>query len=226
MSAMCQILERTCFKSMFGSYDSFMFAHAGAPPFTVLPRAFTGFSFRPHLTFLFPVGVILRHHSRADEDRDWIADAVQTEGGPGPHQSRWPPQASDLLVHRRDCPLVCHRCWTGHDAQELLHGEERFCCSHYLELRDTMLLQKDENLSEKCYFPLLHVNTGVFFMSDPEMSQNWEWCLWTLKKCIIYYRCLRCKRWNMLISLSTITETVAALRLLLLKFLWINVQKL
>lgn len=138
---------------MFVSYDSFTFAHAGAPPFTVLPRAFTGFPFRPHLTFLFPVGVILRHHSRADEDCDWIADAVQTEGGPRPHQSRGPPQASDLLVHRRDCPVVCHRCWTGHDAQELLHGEERFRCSHYLELRDTMLLQKDENFSEKCYPP-------------------------------------------------------------------------
>lgn len=153
---------------MFGSDDS-EFAHAGAPPSTVLPRAFTGFSFRLRVTFLSSVGVILRHRSRADEDRDWIADAVQTEGGPGPHQSRGPPQASDLLVHRRDCPVVCHRCRTGHDTQELLHGEERFCCSHYLELRDTMLLHKDEKLSGKCYPPTDTASRqhGVFFYVQP-----------------------------------------------------------
>lgn len=54
---------------MFGSYDS-VFAHAGAPPSAVVPRAWTGLLFQLHLTFLFAVGVILRHHSRADEDRD------------------------------------------------------------------------------------------------------------------------------------------------------------
>lgn len=158
---------------MIGSYDS-VFAHVGAPPSTVLPRAFVGLSFRLHLTLLFSVGVILCHHSRADEDRDWITDAVQIEGGSGPHQSRGPPHSSDLLVHRRDCPVVRHRCRTGHDAEELFHGEERFRCSHHLELRDTVLLQKDENLSEKCYPPtvtLSHQHRSIFYVRSWNVSK-------------------------------------------------------
>lgn len=112
--------------------------------------------------FPFSVGVIMRHHSRADEDRDWVADAVQTEGGPGPHQSRGPPQASDLLVHRRDCPIVFHRCRTGHDAQELLRGEERFCCSHYIELCSS---RKMKAFHRNVILPLLH--RSIFYV--------WPW---------------------------------------------------
>lgn len=211
---------------MLGSYDS-VFAHAGATPYTVLPQAFIGFSFWLSLTFPFTVGVILCRHSWADEDRDWIADAVQTEGGPGPHQSRGPPQASDLLVSRRNCPVVFDRCRTGHDAQELLRGEERFCCSHYIDW-DTMLQQKNENLSEKCY-PSTVTPSCQHRCIDPKMSQNWDWCLPTLNKFLIYYKCWR---WDMLrlISLSTNTERDATLWILFfnraLKFLWINVQKL
>lgn len=112
--------------------------------------------------FLFSVRVILRHHSRADEDRDWIADTVQAEGGPGPHQSRGPPQTCDLMVHRRDPSAVCYWRWTGHDAQKFLHREEKFCCSHHLELRGMMLLQTDENVT------LSHRNISLCL--TPKMS--------------------------------------------------------
>lgn len=72
------------------------------------------------LIFLISAGVLVRRHPRAAEVGDRIADAVQAEGGARPLESTAPSPAGDLVVPRRNHPVVCHRDWSSHVAKELL----------------------------------------------------------------------------------------------------------
>lgn len=96
------------------------------------------------LIFLISAGVLVCLHPRAAEGGDRIADAVQAEGGARPLESTAPPAAGDLVVPRRNHPVVLHRDWSSHDAQELLLRQERHRCNHYLEAVDTVMLQEGE----------------------------------------------------------------------------------